>query len=490
MHGSIKAITVALAVPLLTAAIALSARSQWDERWQAGLRRQFLMRRQPIDERVVARYSLAALCSDPRTAAGVRPCRAYNSFSTLRSASLAVGGLGLLLLGGIAVAGAACRSRRTRLASVFPVGVHVVIGALVVLVLLHAALAVAGLYLLGEVIERWPGFIVFGIGVAALLAALGTIQVALALARHATTSVVGRAVDEQAQPRLFALVSEVAASVGTEPPRRIVAGLDPGFFVTEARVVCLDGPLSGRVLYLSLPLARILSVEELRAVLAHELAHFRGPDALFSQRFYPVYAGVLRSVAVLKGQSNGVRGIVALPVLAVLSFFLESFAVAEALTERERELAADHVAAAVSGARVLAAALVKIHAFAPAWDAVCVAMDRAVAEGEQYENASHLFAEVASANAGPERLRGLGIQSLAHPTDRHPSLARRLDALSIDGPEVAAAALDTRPPAPAITLLDDVGALERSLSEIEHSLLALDRAHADLSDSPSPASST
>lgn len=484
MHRLVKPLIVLLAVPILTAVIAVSARQQWDDRWQAGLRREFAMRRQRVDERVVARYSLAALCSDGRTAATLRPCRTYNLFSSLVSASVVTGGLGLLMLGAIAAAGYACRVNRSRLPRVFPVGIYAVIAGLVVLVLLHAALAMAGLYLVGEIIERWPSFIVFGIGVAGLLAALAMIQLALSFRRQATASVLGRVLPPGTQPRLWAFIQAVARTAETAPPDRVVAGLGAAFFVTESKVLSLDGPLSGRILYLSLPLARILSVEELRGVLAHELAHFRAGDAGFSQRFYPLFAGVVRAIEGLGRQARGVRALVALPVLAVLSYFLDSFAAAEAAAEREREQAADQVAAAIAGREAYAAALVKIHAFAPAWDAVSAAMERAVSEGEQYVNASELFARVAAASGGPERLRGLGTRSLAHPTDRHPPLARRLEALSIAGAEVASEALATQPSVPAIALLDEFDAIEQSLTRVEHRLLAIGQEQAEMTGSP------
>jgi hypothetical protein len=60
-------------------------------------------------------------------------------------------------------------------------------------------------------------------------------------------------------------------------PETVVIGVDPTFFVTEAEVVTLSGRLWGRTLYCSMPLARILTVDELTAIIGHELGHFRGP---------------------------------------------------------------------------------------------------------------------------------------------------------------------------------------------------------------------
>ena len=45
-----------------------------------------------------------------------------------------------------------------------------------------------------------------------------------------------------------------------------MAGLDANFFVTEAEVRTPTGPCRGRTLSCSLPLARILTVEEFTAI--------------------------------------------------------------------------------------------------------------------------------------------------------------------------------------------------------------------------------
>ena len=70
-------------------------------------------------------------------------------------------------------------------------------------------------------------------------------------------------------------------------------------------MICLDGKLKGRTMFLSLSLCRILSLDEMKAVLGHELAHYKGLDTRFSRRFYPIYRGAtqgLVSVSFLASQ--------------------------------------------------------------------------------------------------------------------------------------------------------------------------------------------
>jgi len=57
--------------------------------------------------------------------------------------------------------------------------------------------------------------------------------------------------------------------------------------VTSADVNILGGDtkLEGETLHLSLPLARILTLEEIKGITGHELGHFRGADTYYSLKF-------------------------------------------------------------------------------------------------------------------------------------------------------------------------------------------------------------
>lgn len=475
MSRLVKPLAIVLAVPVLCTLMALAARDRLDQRWQAGLRREFILHRQPVNEKLVARYSLGALCSDRRTAATIRPCRPYALFTSVASASFVVGAFGLLVLGAIALGGMTLRGRPGLAVRVFTPAIYAVIACVVLLVLLDGALGIAGLYMLGEVIQRWPVSIVFAAAAAAVLALLSMIQLSLRIARKASTAVLGRELAPEAQRGFFAAVADTARAVGSVPPDNVVAGLAPRVFLTRASVLTLDGRTRGRTLYVSPAIARVLRVEELQGLLAHELSHFSGEDANASSLFYPSYVGARHAIEARRRTARGIRALATLPVVWVVSFFLDWFAPVESRVGAERELRADRQAAGLVGPAVLASALVKIHAFAPAWDVVLDAMERAVASGTQYENASELFANVVAQNATPERLAGLGSQRLSHPTDSLPPLGVRLAALGVDVPAVLSAALATSPAQPAVSLFDHHEALERDLSEVEHRLLALTR---------------
>jgi Zn-dependent protease with chaperone function len=476
MRHLLKPLVMILAVPVLATALGVLSRSQWEGRWTAGLARQLSVQRVRPDDRLLARYSLASLCSDRRTAARNPWCRTYTFHSALIQAAVGVGAAGFAFLGGLLLMARLCRASRRRMARLFRPSIVFAASGTSVLAMANALVAVAGVaagstLLFGRPVERVSPSLVLVAGTAAVVWTIAVWVVAFNLIRRPTLTIVGHVLTPSAQGPLMDQVKRVADAVGAAAPRNVVACLAPWVAVTELRVATLNGTVSGRTLCLSLPLCRILSTDEFRALLAHELAHFSKEEAGFSQRVAPFHAGVVRALERIKERSHGIRNLAVAPPAALVGFFVDALQ-DDATSDARREGRADEAAVAFAGANALASALVKAHAFAPAWDAVVAAMERAVRSGTQYVNASALFHEVVTAHAGPERLRGLGPQALGHPTDRHPSLAVRLDAIRADRSQLAASALMTTPESPAIGLVQEADALEQGLSTAEHRLIA------------------
>ena len=240
-------------------------------------------------------------------------------------------------------------------------------------------------------------------------------------------------------------------------------------------------------MYVSAPLCRLLTPDEFKSVLAHELAHYKGRDTRFSQRFYPIYRGATEGLAgIAQGLSRGDKGsasdFVLLPAFFMLSYFLGCFSKAENEISRDRELAADAEAARIGDARTIATALVKVDAYADAWPFVREQMKKALTQGQQLINPSLLFATmVADVAKEHDPLATLGEEGPPHPTDTHPPLSQRLKALNVPMKDIRAAAL-ALPENPSLTLIDNPEALEKDLSDIEHAIM-LHRGEAQL---PSP----
>jgi Zn-dependent protease with chaperone function len=355
---------------------------------------------------------------------------------------------------------------RVLLLALFMPGLYLTLGGLAVLMALQGGVILGTLYLLLLTGAGIPPLVIIPVGLFTFFGVLALLNAMLNSIQRARIGVFGLPLQEQEAPGLWQHVRELAERMRAGAPRQIVAGIDPGFWVTEAEVHSLAGKHTGRTLYLSLPMTRLLAKDELSAILAHELAHFRGFDTRFSQLFYPVYRGAGQSLAWIDHQTDESMWswLTLLPAQVVLEYFYWCFAAAEGRVSRSRELAADRASAEATSPRNAAAALVKAHAFDGFWGPVRGRMRGAFTRGERLANVSTLYVEVVRAGAVPSILEGLADQRLTHPTDSHPPLHARLTALGISLEEVGGAALAVTPVTPAVAWIDGAEAIEQRLS--------------------------
>lgn len=455
MQTRLRLLFFALAVPLLAALAASTARDRWDDRWSAGLEREFRASGHGAGAAVMARYSLRALCRDPRRAAGIPACRTYDRLSSLIAAAGGVAALGLAWFALVAAVAAAARRGRARAA--FRPVVFGSAGILVVLLAAQGLLAVQATWLAGGIlVPRSPlGSLGSVAGLAAALwIGLSSAQ-ALRTARRmgARPLVLARALREGEAPALRALVRRLRPE-GESGGLDLVAGLAPAAFVVPGPIDSLDGRRAGPVLHVSLTLARILTVPECEALLAAQVARVRDRDARSAARAASGWLRLHEEAARLGGAPALSRAAV-FPARWWLAFVVESFEPAAAAAWLEGDAAGDRAAVAAAGREAFGAAVVKVRAFAGAWEAALRAMAGAAASGEQYVSASRLFEEIVAANAEPVRVEGaLAALPLASAEDR------RL---------VAAAALDVRPAVSATNLLGDAAArLDEDLTIARH----------------------
>jgi Zn-dependent protease with chaperone function len=401
-----------------------------------------------------------------QAAASLERCEAFNAASTIAASapSAALLGPGLAVL--VVVASWLGARSRLLLLALFAPGLYVVLGGLVILIALQGSLVFGLVYLAFATGARIPAYLPLAVGAATLFGVLALVRAALTSLKRATGAVRGQPLDEAAAPALWARLREIADRVGAGLPRNVVVGVDEGFWVTEAPVVCSGRSLRGRTLYLSLPTCRILTHDELSAVLGHELAHFRGWDTRFSRLFYPVYRGAGISLAAIdaEAEESVVSWLTLMPAQIVLAFFWNRFSAAEEGIGRARELAADRVGAEVTSATVAATALVKLHAFDRCWRNMRGLMRGAIVRGQPLPSIGPAFAEAARRVAVPSTLAGLDRQRLPHPTDSHPPLSQRLRALGVALEDVTAAALAVAPEPSALTLCPDAECIERELT--------------------------
>jgi Zn-dependent protease with chaperone function len=421
----------------------------------------------------VAQITVQALCktANPDLA---EACATNMAMNAIRAAAVTAVVLGLGLISFIGLAGMLAGRNRSILLVVFKFGLSLTAILLTVLVLVDAAILMASIYfgesaVSGQVHEG----IVFVVGLGAVYGVAAILGNVFGVATRAQITVPGRPVTQAEAPALWAVVERAAAHLVALRPDHVVIGLDSNFFVTESNVMTFSDTLSGRTLYCSLSLARILTIGEFSAIVGHELGHFRGEDTKYSERFYPIYRGTAASIASLQvAGRRGFRAAAVLPAIAVFSYFLESFSAAERRLGRDRELAADQAGASITDARVMATALVKVHAYGGAWGELQKAAVTALTSGKPLVNVGEVFADIVARRAASNPFEGIAEAHLSHPTDSHPTLSTRLESLSVSFESVEAAALQVAPSDAAASLLPDLEQWELQLSSAYQSLLA------------------
>jgi heat shock protein HtpX len=251
-------------------------------------------------------------------------------------------------------------------------------------------------------------------------------------------------------PRLFRELEDLARQTGQVMPAEVYLVAEVNAAVTQRGGAMGIG--GRRVMILGLPLLQILTLPQLRAVLAHEFGHFWGGDTRLGPWIYQTRSAIARAT------QNLSRSWLVAPFVAYASLFLRvTFAIS-----RRQEFVADELAARTAGARVMAAALRAVHGAASAFQgylqseylpALGAGFQPPLVEGFQ----RFVRAEPVTA-AMQELVETEAASREADPYDTHPTLGERLAALA-ELPSGIEAAGST----PALALLEDVPRLENLL---------------------------
>lgn len=144
----------------------------------------------------------------------------------------------------------------------------------------------------------------------------------------------GPRVTAREHARLMALIDDVARAVGTAPPDEVYLSADVNAYAGE-----VGRARRRRVLVLGVGLIDVETVGQLRAAVAHELAHFSARDPVASGFVHRTRQRLKRTAAALEGN------LVDLPFL----WYARTFLRISAEMSRAQELAADAVALRVAG---------------------------------------------------------------------------------------------------------------------------------------------
>ncbi|WP_200210549.1 M48 family metallopeptidase [Micromonospora coerulea] len=189
----------------------------------------------------------------------------------------------------------------------------------------------------------------------ALLAALAVGLGKVLTARpHAPAGI--RLTPERA-PEFWALVRDLADRAETRPPDEIQLVAEANAGVTEESR--LLGLLSGwRILVVGMPLLRSYTLDQLRAVLAHEMGHYSGRHTRTAQL---AHRGRMVVVETVQHTTDGL-------FRAVLSGYARLYVAVEQSVSRQMEYEADRAAVAAVGRATMVSALRETRVGATAWD--------------------------------------------------------------------------------------------------------------------------
>jgi Zn-dependent protease with chaperone function len=256
----------------------------------------------------------------------------------------------------------------------------------------------------------------------------------------------------------------------------VVLAPEPEFSIAHGQVgIFSEGStprlLRGRILVLGHPLLVKLTVSELRAILAHEMAHWTGSDRFYTALVRPVYVSINAALErmgrlaeeVRKGETSWLALIPGYATNLVLRAYLAGFALIDAAVSRQRETRADVIAALHTGRDTTVSAMKKTARFSGAFYLAC---DRYMAGAAAAVTYYNLFFELCNRDLDLlQDVERSGLNRKGRIGDRHPPPAARLRAL----PRCFEANPDH---SPARELLSDYEAKERQLVETYNQLLA------------------
>jgi Zn-dependent protease with chaperone function len=221
----------------------------------------------------------------------------------------------------------------------------------------------AYLVLIAAIFLSASGFLVWGLlarrPFIAVVAILVGVPVALTTARAlralwlVSPDAEGVEVDSALGARLFATVQEIARTVGAPRVHRILVGRAHNATALQARYGWI--PWRRNTLVLGYPLLATLTTDQVRAVIAHELAHLTHAHGRFSGWVHRTRRMWIQLLDVLERHRS-----VPAHVYFLYRFYVPRLNRHAAAVSRQHEVIADRLAAEVAGARVAAEALLTI----------------------------------------------------------------------------------------------------------------------------------
>lgn len=289
----------------------------------------------------------------------------------------------------------------------------------------------------------------------------------------------GLLLERGSQPRLFAELDAIAAALDEPLPREVYLVGQVNAFVADRGGIMGFG--SRRVMGIGLPLLSTLTVPEIRAVLAHEFAHYYSGDTRMGPWVYKTQTAMIRTFQNIGslGQIGRVAALQLMNVVVstVLKWYFILFLRVVNFVSRRKEYRADELACLVAGPQPMIRGLRKIHgagmAWTPYWNTEVVPLLNrgcmpGIADGfSRFLVAPQIAVQVENG------IKHEIAEGKTQPYDTHPPLRDRIAAIEKLSGEVAAQETDSSAEA-ALSLLDDPEGAEQRFIELMNPKLPKD----------------
>jgi len=250
----------------------------------------------------------------------------------------------------------------------------------------------------------------------------------------------GELLNPETHRPFFTQLNRICDQVGTAPPDHVIVGIDDNFFATEVPVSVNGTRLTGRTLFVSLSLLKHLQTSEAEGILAHEMAHFSGSDTLYSKKTAPLLERYQRYLQTL--YHSGIGRL----VFYFMVLFRALFQISLSRRSREREFRADNIASQVTSQRDIAAALLRVTAFANFRNQI----QKILFEQQRVLQSANISQQLATGFSDFSNSfavdHDIGELTSSHPFDSHPPLVERMEAVGLPLSTSTATELLSNPP--------------------------------------------
>ena len=354
-------------------------------------------------------------------------------------------------------------------ALLFVPGIYLVLLLSAIITVISGIAIVAFIYYASNQVGWMPTGIMLAIILGVLVGIFSVIKAIISTIWKRTSFTPAILISESDEKGAFAFIAEICKSMGTKAPDQIIIHAEPVFYVSQGKIETLNGKGKGRILAIGAPLMEFLSINELRAILAHEFAHFTGNDTKYSAFVLPVYIGAITAVqemeSVIASRKEGINSYMAAIPLYIpcqmLVGYLNSFHKINMQISRSRETRADYMACMVCGTENFVSGLMKVASIGSAfYELSKYHILRALQEKKVFINYYRAFEDAISENRGIlSEYEKKNLLEKESANDSHPALGKRINEL----PNMPIKYDDDKP---AVSLFNKVPEYEEKLTDM------------------------